>query len=161
QMKQARIEAVELEIEHERDVLERKPVRGRPMSEGPIDPVPRETGIYLRNFVDVFGVIKIEERKFDCLPKHEPNERDQTGADARDEPTVSDGSTHSSESDRAVDDVDGKDRFLPESARQVRVGPEHGRVLTRFDRPRSRFQIHLLPHRPRQGSECKTDYFAG
>src|SRR5205823_3981960 len=84
QMKQARIESVELELEHVRDVLERKPVRGGPMSEGPFDAVQRETGIYLRNFVNVFRVIEVDEGKFDCLPEHEPNERDQTDANAGD-----------------------------------------------------------------------------
>src|SRR5260370_28705865 len=66
-MKRARIEAVELEIEHERDVLERKPVRGRPMGEGPCDSVQRDAGVYLRNFVDVFGIVEVDERKLDRL----------------------------------------------------------------------------------------------
>src|SRR5260370_35999350 len=67
EMKRAGIESEELEIEHERDVLERKPVRGWPMGEGPFESVQRETGIYLRNFVDVFGVVEVDERKLDRL----------------------------------------------------------------------------------------------
>src|SRR5438128_11979896 len=83
-MKCAGIRSEKLKLEHVRDVLERKPVRGRPMGERPFDPVQREAGIYLRNFVDVFRVIEVDEGKFDCLPEHEPNERDQTDANAND-----------------------------------------------------------------------------
>src|SRR6266480_2943179 len=94
QMKQARIESVELELEHVRDVLERKPVRGRPMSECPFDPVQREASIYLRNFVNVFRVIEVDEWKFNGLAENEPNERDQTDANARDERALQNFTAH-------------------------------------------------------------------
>jgi len=115
EMKRARIESIELELEHVRDVLERKPVRGRPVSEGPFDAVQREAGIYFRNFVNVFGIVEIDEGKRRRLPKHEPNNRDKTGADGRDKSTFRKFIAHSAGFDREMAGAGGKDRSLPES----------------------------------------------
>lgn len=114
-MKRAGIESIELELEHVGDVLERKPVRGRPVSERPLDAVEREAGIYFGNFVNVFGIVKIDERKLRRLPKHEPNNRDETRADGRDESTFGKFIAHSAGFDREMAGAGGKDRSLPES----------------------------------------------
>src|SRR4029077_7578674 len=152
-MKRAGIEAVELEIEHERDVLERKPVRGGPMSERPFDAVQREAGVYLRNFVDVFGIVEIDERKLDCLLKHEPDEPDKPGADAGDEPTFGNFIAHFADWDRGVACGARKDRHPRGSEWRDHARPEHSPAPMRVAQFRSLSRIGLLARKQPRGFE--------
>src|SRR5467141_2418443 len=149
-MKRARIEAVELKLEHVRDVLERKPVRGRPMSERPFDAVQREAGIYFRNFVDVFGIVEIDEWKLCRLAKNEPNERDKTGADAGDEPTFGNFIAHFAGWDPAAACAADKDRHPPGFEWRDRARPERSPAPMRVGRFQWRSRIGRLPHKRRQ-----------
>src|SRR5438874_2526676 len=82
EMERARIRSKKLKLEHVRNVFQREPVRRRPMSECPSDVMEGEAAVYFRNFVNVFGIVEVDERKLDRLSEHEPNQRDQTDADA-------------------------------------------------------------------------------
>src|SRR5205085_4255345 len=101
-MKQAWTESVELELEHVRDVLERKPVRGRPMGECPFQIVKRDAAVYFRNFINVLGIVEVNERELDRLTEDEPNERDQTGRNSRDNSALGNFTAHFASSDRAM-----------------------------------------------------------
>src|SRR5713101_1840822 len=149
-MKRAGIEAVELEIEHERDVLERKPVRGRPMGEGPFDSVQRDASVYLRNFVDVFGIVEVDERKLDRLPKHKPNERGKTGADAGDAPPFGNFIAHFAGWDPAAACGADKDRHPPGSEGRDRARPDHSPAPMRVAQFRSLSRIGPLARKPLQ-----------
>src|SRR5215471_1470657 len=65
QMKQTGTKSVELKLGHVRNVLEREPIRGRPVSERPCDVVPAQSAIDLRNFVNVFRIVEVAEWKLD------------------------------------------------------------------------------------------------
>src|SRR5438309_7047195 len=154
-MKRARIEAEELKFEHVRDVLERQPVRGRPMSEGPFDAVQREAGVYLRNFVDVFGVVEVDERKRDRLAKDEPNNRDKTDADADNEPTFF--IAHFAGWDHGVACDADKDRHPPRPEWRGHARPEHSPAPMRVAQVRSLSRIGRLARKPRRGFEGRPD----
>src|ERR1700736_2489581 len=149
-MKRARIEPEELKFEHVRDVLERKPVRGRPMSEGPFDAVQREAGVYLRNFVDVFGVVEIYKRKLRRLAKHEPNNRDKTDAIAGDAPPFGNFIAHFAGWDPAPACDADKDRHPPGSEWRDHARPEHSPAPMRVVQFQSLSRIGRLARQPRR-----------
>src|SRR5438105_3487772 len=113
QMKQARIESVELELEHVRNVLERKPVRGRPMGECPFQIMKRDTAVYFRNFINVFGIVEVNKRELDRLAEDEPNERDQAARNCPDDSAFGNFTGHFANLDRATACAADKDRHLP------------------------------------------------
>src|SRR5438477_6048525 len=150
-MKCARIGPEELEIEHERDVLERKPVRGWPVSERPCDVVQTEPAVDFRNFVDVFGIVEVDEGKLDCLSEHEPNERDKAGTDAGDEPTFF--IVHFASWDRGVACDADRDRHPPESERRDHVRLQRSPAPMRVAQFRWLSRIGWPARKPPQASE--------
>jgi len=52
------------------------------MRECPGNVVQRKAAVYLRNFVNVFRVVEVDEWKFDGLAEDEPNECGEAGANA-------------------------------------------------------------------------------
>src|SRR6266404_6096925 len=110
EVKQSGIKSIKLELEHVRNVLERKPVRRRPMGESPFQIVQRYAAVDLRDFVNVFGIVEVDERELDRLPEHEPNERDEPGADAGNDSALGNVTAHFANSDRATARGAGKDR---------------------------------------------------
>src|SRR5438270_9872239 len=111
-MKCAGIESEELKLEHVRDVRERKPVCGGPVSEGPLNAVPLQTRVDFRNFVNVFRIVVINEWKRRRLPKHGPDECYQPGADAESKIASIDFARHSLGLYRAAEDASDTSRHL-------------------------------------------------
>src|SRR5437868_3675391 len=101
-MKQAWTESVELELEHVRDVLERKPVRGRPMGECPFQTMKRDAAIYFGNFINVFRIVEVNERELDRLTEDKPNERDQTATNCCDDSALGNFTGHFANLDHAA-----------------------------------------------------------
>lgn len=133
-MKRARIGPEELELEHVRDVLERKPVRGWPMGKRPLDVMEGEAAVYFRNFVNVLGVVEVDERKCSRLPEHEPNQRDQAGADSRDKPAFGNFIAHFADWGPGRGCAADKDRDLAGFDRQERVPLVNLRFVLRAPR---------------------------
>jgi len=113
QMKQAGIEPVELKLEHVRDVLKRKPVRGRPMGECPFQIMKRHAAVYFRNFINVFRVVEVNEGKPDRLTEDKPDERDQADRNGSDDSALGNFIAHFADLDRAKACGADKDRHLP------------------------------------------------
>ena len=113
QVKQTRTKSVKLKLEHVGNVLERKPVRRGPMGERPFDVVQGEAAIDLRNFVNVFGIVEVDEGKFDCLAEDKPDKRSQTYTNCRDGSVFGDFIAHFANSDPATACDADKEQHLP------------------------------------------------
>ena len=112
QVKQARVGSVELELEHVGNVLEREPIRGRPMSERPFEVVKRKAAVDFRNFVNVLRIVEVREGEPNRLSEDKPNDSNKTDADACQAHAFRNSTAHSLEFDRAMEDSCGRDQFL-------------------------------------------------
>ena len=114
------------------------------MSECPSDVMEGEAAVYFRNFVNVFGIVEVDERKLDRLSEHEPNQRDQTDADAGDESALRNVIAHFADCDPAKARRVDKDRRHPGFARRDHGRLEHWPVLQHD----ARFQSRSRTDRP-------------
>src|SRR5262249_5063107 len=111
----------------------------------------------LGNFVNVFGIVEVDEGKANRLTENKPNERDQREANAGDNSAVRKSWAHSSGFHRAAADAGGKDSFLPGFEL-----PDHAGLVRRPFRPLAtqfepRLRIERPLRRPPQACECKSD----
>src|ERR1700736_2832723 len=85
-MVRAWIHSKQLAIEHVRNRRERMPVLGMNMSEGPLDPSPRQARAHVRVVEHVKRIVVINELVTACLSKYRPRKRDQKNTDANKRP---------------------------------------------------------------------------
>ena len=79
------------------------------MSERPFQIMKRQTTVYFRNLVNVFGIVVVDEWKSDCLAEHEPNECEEADTNSGNNPAFGNPIAHSSGFCRATADVREKD----------------------------------------------------